>query len=119
MDDGALVLLGASHSWDVALALLPLLLLQRWRHCCAGIITAVALVPLGHCCRCGGGVIADVTLAPLGHRRHCGAGIIADVALAPLPLLLLQHWRHHGAGNSSRGTDNGALALLSCPCARR
>jgi hypothetical protein len=103
VDDGALVLLGASHSWDVALALLPLSLLQRWRHCCAGIIAAVALAPLGHRCRHGGGVIADVTLAPLGHHCHRGAGIIADVALAPLPLLLSRRWHHHGAGNGSRG----------------
>jgi hypothetical protein len=115
MDDGALVLSCASHSWDVALALLPLSLLRRWRHCCAGIIAAIALAPLGHCCRCGGGVIADVTLALLGHCHHCGAGIIADVALAPLPLLLSRHWRHQGAGNSSGGTDNGALVLSSCP----
>jgi hypothetical protein len=119
MDDGALVLLGASHSRDIALALLPLSLLRRWCHCCAGIIAAIALAPLGHCCRCGSGVIGDVTLAPLGHRCHRGAGIIADVAMAPLPLSLSRRWRHHGAGNSSRGTDNGALALSSCPRACR
>ncbi len=118
MDDGALVLSCTSHSRDVALALLPLLLSRRWHHRCAGIIAAVALAPLGHHCRRGGGVIADVTLAPLGHCCHRGTGVIADVALAPLPLLLSRRWRHHGAGNSSGGTDNGALALLSCPRVR-
>ncbi len=118
MDDGALVLSGASHTWDIALALLPLLLSQRWCHCCAGIIAAVALVPLGNFCRCGSGIIADVTLAPLGHLCHCGAGVIADVALVLLSLLLSRRWHHHGAGNSSGGTDNGALALSSCPRVR-
>jgi hypothetical protein len=114
VDDGALVLSGTSHSQDIALALLPLLLSRRWRHRCIGIV-AVALAPLGNCCHRGGGVIADVTLALLGHHCHRGAGIIAGFALSSLPLLLSRRWRHHGAGNSSRGTDNGALALLSCP----
>jgi hypothetical protein len=112
------VLPGASHSRDVALALLPLSLSRRWRYRCAGIIAAVALAPLGHRRRRGGGIIADVPLAPLGHRRHRGAGVIADVALAPLPLSLSRRWRHRGAGNSSGGTDNGALALSSCPRVR-
>jgi hypothetical protein len=93
VDDGALVLLGASHSRDIALALLPLSLSRRWRHCCAGIIAAIALALLGHRCRHGGGVIPDVTLAPLGHCCHRGAGVIADVALALLPLLLSQRWQ--------------------------
>jgi hypothetical protein len=118
MDDGALVLSCAFHSRDVALALLPLSLSWRWHHCCAGIIAAIALAPLGHRRRHSGGVIADVTLALLGHCRHRSASIIADVALAPLPLLLSRHWHHHSAGNSSGGTDNGALALSSCPRVR-
>ncbi len=86
-------LCGAGVLAAVALALLPLLPSQRWRHCGAGIITDITLAPLGHCPCCGTGIIIDVALALLPplplrpwHHRGCCNGAIANIVWAPSPL---------------------------------
>ncbi len=90
MDDGALVMSCASHSRDVALALLPLLLLRRWHHRCAGIIAAIALAASLRTSpwhRLGIVAIAALTSSWTSPWRYChcccrGAGIITALATA-------------------------------------
>ncbi len=103
---------------DIALAPLPLLLLQCWHYCGTGIVADVDLAQFWHCCCCSAGILAaialtplpwsllrrwrphgtginwDVALAPLEHCCHHGTGVLADVALALLPLLPSQCWCH-------------------------
>jgi hypothetical protein len=79
----------------VALATLASSGTLPWGHCQCCCRGAGIIAVLAHC---GTGIITDVALAPLGHRCCRSADVIADVALAPLPSLLLRSWLHCSTG---------------------